>query len=148
MAQIFRISDAASLALHAMAMLAASEHIKLTVHEIAAELEVSENHLSKVCQRLVKAGLIKSERGPKGGLDIAKDPKQINFLQIYEAIEGPIINNYCLLGRNTCKPSDCILGGLMESVNQEVKEHFLRTTLDKFVKMKKMTDGTALKKDK
>lgn len=146
MAQIFRISDAASLALHAMAMLAACQHNKLTVHEIASELDVSENHLSKVCQRLVKAGLVKSERGPKGGLDVAKDPREINFLQVYEAIEGPLVDSHCLLGRDACDPSDCILGGLMESINNEVREHFSQTTLDKFVKIKQMTNGTALQR--
>ena len=55
MASIIQISEAASLALHSMVMLAASPERSLTVKEITARTGVSEAHLSKVMQRLAKA---------------------------------------------------------------------------------------------
>ena len=67
MASIIQISEAASLALHSMALLAATPDRPLTVKDITARTGVSEAHLSKVMQRLAKAGLVKSTRGPKGG---------------------------------------------------------------------------------
>ena len=133
MAKLFKISDAASLGLHAMAVLASNEQTRQTVHEIASELNVSVNHLAKVVQRLVKTGLVESERGPSGGIRLARSAKDINFMQVYEAVEGPMDENYCLLGGNSCNPTDCILGGLMESVNNEVRDYFTKTTLDRFV---------------
>jgi Rrf2 family protein len=133
MAKLFKISDAASLGLHAMAVLATNEQTRQTLHNIASELNVSVNHLAKVVQRLVKTGLVESERGPAGGIRLARTPDKINFMQVYEAVEGPMDENYCLLGRNSCNPTDCILGGLMESVNNEVRDYFTKTTLDRFV---------------
>ena len=59
MASIVQISEAASLALHSMALLAASPDRPLTVKDITARTGVSEAHLSKVMQRLAKAGLVK-----------------------------------------------------------------------------------------
>lgn len=141
MAKLFKISDAASLGLHAMAALAVNDQHRQTVHDIASELNVSVNHLAKVVQRLVKTGLIESERGPSGGIRLARIPSEINFMQVYEAVEGPMDENYCLLGRNMCNPTDCILGGLMESVNNEVKDFFTKTTLDKFVSEVKSKTG-------
>lgn len=132
-AKLFRISDAASLGLHAMAVLASDEQHRWTVGGIASELGVSTNHLAKIFQRLVKTGLVESERGPNGGVRLARAAGNIDFLQIYEAVEGTIDENYCLLGRDTCASTGCILGGLMESVNKEVHEYFKRTTLDRFV---------------
>jgi hypothetical protein len=65
---ILRISDAANLAIHAMAHIARSKgNVNHSVGEIAGEQGVSVAHLSKVMQRLVKVGLLTSRRGPGGG---------------------------------------------------------------------------------
>lgn len=143
LSKIFKISDAASLALHAVAVLASDESKRHTVHDIASELDVSVNHLAKLFQRLVKTGLVVSERGPNGGVKLSKPASQINFMQVYEAVEGPLDENYCLLNRSICRPSECILGNLVESINNEVRSYFYKTTLDQFVK-NKMPEMTAV----
>ena len=90
MASIIQISEAASLALHSMVLLAASPERSLTVKEITGRTLVSEAHLSKVMQRLAKAGLVKSTRGPKGGFVLGDSGLSISLLSIFEAIEGPV----------------------------------------------------------
>ena len=56
---ILRISDAANLAIHAMAHIArAKGNLNHSVGEISSEQGVSVAHLSKVMQRLVKVGLL------------------------------------------------------------------------------------------
>lgn len=127
MDNVLKISEAASIALHAIVYLADNKDHKLSNHEIASALKVSEAHLSKVLQRLSKAGMVESNRGPKGGFVLAKDPAEITLLQVYEAIEGPLPNSYCLLGSPICGGENCILGNLIKNLNREVREYMEKT---------------------
>lgn len=129
MTNLLRISEAASLALHTMAYLVRYQDRLVSTHEIASELRASENHLSKVCQRLVKAGLVEAVRGPKGGLRIGRPAGEIRLLDVYEAVEGPMRPAACLLEHPACYGEACVLGGLVALVNQQVLDYFTNTTL-------------------
>ena len=131
MSDCLKISDAASLALHAMVFLAANPKRRLAAGEIASELHVSEAHLAKVMPRLAKADLVDSVRGPGGGFILARPASQIRLLDAYEAIEGKIEANHCLLGRKSCGAKRCILGGLVGVVNARVKDYLAETRLSK-----------------
>lgn len=133
MSNILRISDAASIALHSMIILATAEDKLVTVKAIAKWLEVSENHLSKVMQQLVKARLIASIKGKNGGFKIVKDIESINFLEIYEAIDGKFNPSACLLNKKKCVHT-CIIGRLISSINTQVEDFFKDSKLTDFVK--------------
>jgi Rrf2 family protein len=128
MANMLKISEAASLALHTMALLASSQGTKRATWEIAKTLRVSEAHLAKVLQRLGRAGLVKSQRGPGGGFSLGREPESITLLDVYEATEGPLDPPTCLLGRPACNGS-CILGGLLDQVGKEIRDYFAQTRL-------------------
>lgn len=128
---IVRISEAASLALHAMTFLAAQEpDHAVSTRDIADVLHVSDNHLSKVAQRLAKSGLVVSRRGPGGGVLLAKPAADITLLDIYQAIEGEFKSAGCLLTTRVCDPGNCIFGDLLHSVNTQVRERLETTRLD------------------
>jgi Rrf2 family protein len=119
---ILRISDAANLAIHAMAHIARSKgNTNHSVGEIATEQGVSEAHLSKVMQRLVKVGLLTSRRGPGGGFVLGREPEKISLLEILEAMDGPMSDCKCLLGRKRCLFGGCALGALLTHVNHQVR---------------------------
>lgn len=130
---ILKISEAASIALHAMIILAKNQNRLVSVKEIASALDISANHLSKVMQRLNKAGLIDSIKGYNGGFKLIEDPGNINFLRIYELIDGKLSGSKCLLSKDVCE-GECILSGLVVSVNKQVKEKFETTKLSDFIK--------------
>lgn len=130
MSGVVKISEAASLALHTIAMLAQLSEGKLTTRQIAKALNVSEAHLSKVLQRLAKVGLVRSLRGPNGGFSLGREAGQISLLEVFEAIEGPLQSEDCLFGNRVCKNA-CILGDLMHQINKAVKERLTSTTLDR-----------------
>ncbi len=129
MANLLKISEAASLALHTMVYLAANGGRLATTHEIGELLGVSEAHLAKVLQRLAKVGLVDSTRGPRGGFCLARSGDDISLLEVYETIEGPLADSVCLLGTPICTGEKCILGGLLETVNRQVGEYLASTTL-------------------
>lgn len=129
MASIIQISEAVSLALHSMVMLAASPGRPLNVKEITGRTGVSEAHLSKVMQRLAKAGLVKSTRGPKGGFILGDSGLSTTLLSIFEAIEGPVHDTGCLLDIHTCPFRDCLFGGLLSRMTAEFKDYMKTKTL-------------------
>jgi Rrf2 family protein len=127
---MLKISDAANLALHAMAALACTNGGGQTsVNQLAERLGVSEHHLAKVMQRLGKIGLVKSRRGPKGGFTLGRDPDTIHLIEIYEAIEGPMPERECLLDRQVCDGTHCLMGDLIQSVDRQVRDHMQNTKL-------------------
>lgn len=128
---MLKISEAASLAMHALAYIAAEERKGryISTKDISEDLGVSEAHLSKVFQRLVKTGLVDGQRGPRGGVRLALLPSEITLMHIYESIDGNLSFTNCLLRTPVCKPPNCIMRGIVESVNNQVTDHFENTTL-------------------
>ena len=132
MKNVLNISGAASLALHTMAYLSTEKTGKLLQNkQIARTLVVSENHLSKVLQRLTKAGFIETQRGPKGGMRIVKNPEDVTLLNIFEAIEGPYTFSDCTF-KGDCRFEGCIFGGKLEQLNREFMEYLAGTKLSEF----------------
>lgn len=129
MADILKISDATALALHSMVHLAIEPGGQSTTAEIADLFLVSRHHLAKVHQRLTKAGLVRSHRGPAGGVGLAKPPAQITLLDIYEVMEGSMLCNPCLFGKDACPRTDCVLGSLLPGLARQVRDYFEKTTL-------------------
>ena len=119
---ILKFSEAFSLAIHSVKIIKDRDE-KISVNDLAKILDASVAHLSKVMQRLVKAGIVQSSRGPKGGFKISKDLDKISFLQIYEIIEGEFPQGVCMFAKPACNGGDCLLGDLICKVNKEVYEH-------------------------
>ena len=134
MSKILNISDAASIALHAMVILATDPCDVLSATELASMIDVSEAHLSKVLQRLSKAGLVDSVRGPKGGYKICDAHKSVTLLDVYTAIEGPIGKADCLLKARVCDGKTCILGGLINHLNKKVGDYLSKTRIIELAK--------------
>ena len=57
---------------------------------IAETQRIPPKYLELIMLDLKKAGLVKSNRGPKGGYRLTRTPEQISFGQIVRAMEGPI----------------------------------------------------------
>ncbi len=121
MESILRISEAASLGIHAVVLIArAPEGAPVTVAALADELGVSRAHLSKVLQDLTKRGLVHSKRGPSGGYTLGKAAESATLLDVYEAVEGPFPSGACLLGRPVCN-GKCVFGGMLGELNDRVR---------------------------
>lgn len=132
MAKLVQFSEAASLALHAMVMIAQNKN-HVNVNTLAEEMGASRNHLAKVLQQLVKFNYLRSVRGPSGGFMLNKPPSDISILNIYEAIEGRLDLPECPLDRPICPFDKCLMGGLVKEVTQQFKSYFESQTLDQYL---------------
>ena len=61
MGKVVTLTEAASIALHGMIIIARSKHL-VNVQEIAELTGTSRHHVAKIFQRLVKAGYLYSQR--------------------------------------------------------------------------------------
>lgn len=129
MPYLIKVTEALSLGLHAMALLASQEGIVISTSDIAEKLKVSSAHLSKVLQRLNKDGLVKSIRGPEGGYALAGNGDKTTLLEIYGCIEGPFKESQCLFPDRVCSSQVCIMGGMLEEINNMARDYLSNTTL-------------------
>ncbi|MFH1159766.1 MAG: Rrf2 family transcriptional regulator, partial [bacterium] len=132
MAKVFSLSEASSIAIHSMVLIARSAG-GINVVKITAHTGFSKNHIAKVLQRLVKSDLLKSVRGPSGGYSLKKEPKEYNLLEVYQAIEGPIEETDCPLAYEVCNYDQCIMGTVINKMTAEFKKFLKEQTLDKYL---------------
>ncbi len=131
MAKLLQLSEAASLALHSMVLIAKSEN-HINVNKLAEQMGSSRNHLAKVLQQLVKYNYLKSVRGPSGGFILNKPASEITILNIYEAIEGEVVSPECPLDKCICPFNKCLMGNLIKDMTKQFKEYFQDHTLKDF----------------
>ncbi len=129
MSGFLKFSDAASLGLHAAAFLARENVSGASVRQMARALGASQAHLSKVLQRLTKAGVVGSLRGPSGGYELARPARGISLKRVYEAIEGPLDASVCPFNIPACRGSKCVLGGEFVRKGKELVRHLADTPL-------------------
>jgi Rrf2 family protein len=57
---------------------------------ISEEHGIPHDYLQKILQRMVKANILRSKKGPKGGFTLARPAKEITLLEIIEVESGPM----------------------------------------------------------
>jgi Rrf2 family transcriptional regulator, iron-sulfur cluster assembly transcription factor len=81
-----------------MLNVAASNGKKLcTINSIAEEESIPREYLAKILKELVQMGFLKSHKGIHGGYNLARSRDQITFLEIIEAVDGPMAITFCNL---------------------------------------------------
>ena len=59
--------------------------------EIAACQKIPEAYLDQLLSALRRSGIVRSVRGPHGGHELARDPRQLTLGDIVTALEGPVV---------------------------------------------------------
>ncbi|HJW72746.1 MAG TPA: Rrf2 family transcriptional regulator [Geothrix sp.] len=65
-------------------------HGPVLVASIAEEQNLPAKFLRVLLGDLKSAGLVKVQRGPSGGCELARNPSHITALEVIEALEGPL----------------------------------------------------------
>lgn len=86
-----RVSLGALIALRTVMYLAQHREGGLeSTGAVAEALGASRDHVAKLLQLLVRAGVVRSTRGARGGFSLAKEPSELTALEVCQAIDGPI----------------------------------------------------------
>jgi Rrf2 family transcriptional regulator, nitric oxide-sensitive transcriptional repressor len=77
-----------------------------SIKKISDTFNISNNHLSKIIFELGKLGLVRTSRGRNGGIQLAKDPNDINLGYVIRQTEENLDIVECFDEKNnTCKIS-------------------------------------------
>jgi len=128
MAKIVNYSEAASIGMHGMVLVARAGE-KVNVQYVADITGYSRHHVAKILQGLVKEGLLQSNRGPTGGFRLAADPANITLLQIYEAVEGEVKILTCPHEKPICPFEKCIMGNVVSKMIKTFRNQLASSTL-------------------
>jgi len=107
-----KVSKATAYALHAlMYMVRHITELPVATGTIAKAEGIPSGYLAKVFQRLVKAGLVEVVKGRRKGYVFARPPEEISLLDMFEAIEGKVLFDDCLLRHCKCggTPENCYI---------------------------------------
>lgn len=106
-----QLSQSTDMALHGLWSLAHAEDGRfLLLSEIARAQKVSESYLSKVFQKLTRAGLVHAVRGKHGGYALARSPEAITVGDVVRAIEADQPMYQCLAQTRCCEAvENCLL---------------------------------------
>jgi Rrf2 family protein len=98
--QITRQADYAVRAVLYLARLGPAH--RAATSTIAEDQSIPPSFLAKIVSQLSVAGLLKTSRGARGGVSLARPADEISLLEVVEAIDGPILLNECVANTGNC----------------------------------------------
>ncbi len=123
-------SKANSYALLSLIEIARSEGGQgVQAHQIASQYNLPTAYAAKVMSQLAKAGVLRSDRGPRGGFMLGRPAKDISLLNILEALNGPMVNEE-ILPYNAPKTLRKNVDAVFAKVVTETRKQLEKTTLD------------------
>ncbi len=109
----------------------------VTIKKVSGKQDISVPYLEQVLNKLKRAGLIRSIKGPGGGYLLSREPGDITVGEILREFEGPVAIASCLDPRKGCaRVESCVAYLLWKSLGEKI-EVFLNT-----VTLKDLLAGT------
>jgi Rrf2 family protein len=131
--QITRQADYAMRAVLYLAEL--GQERRAATSQIAERQQIPPSFLAKIVSQLSVAGLLQTSRGARGGVSLARPPEDITFLEVVEAIDGPILLNECVLDSGACTFGEsCAIRPVFCDAQAELVARLDRTTFGGAVK--------------
>lgn len=111
------------------------EQRKVQIEEIASNLSVPKHFLGKIMQQSVKAGLLRSTKGPYGGFSLAATTLITPLIKLVEVTDGMEQFSVCVLKLKSCDGTNpCPLHHEMEEVKNKFLTTFKNITIGELVK--------------
>jgi len=102
----------------------------VTLNDISARQGISKKYLEQIIHRLLKAGLLLSVRGPRGGYLLGKTPDRIRLGEIIRALDGPVTPVRCVDDPSLCdRTPHCVTRHVWSEIKQSVESVIDRITL-------------------
>ncbi len=110
-----------------------SEGLETQVKDISRRQGISQRYLEQIFQKLKKAGIIGSKRGPSGGYFLKKKPEDIAIGEIVQITEGDINPVRCVNAedsRQTCERSgECVTQMVWNEAGKRLRDYFNSVTI-------------------
>jgi Rrf2 family protein len=106
----------------------------VTIKEISRRQDVSVAYLEQILNKLRKADLIVSRKGPGGGYLLNKKPENISIASILNELEGPLAITSCLDPSEGCVRADrCVTHLLWKALGEQIESYLNTITLKNLI---------------
>ncbi len=114
----------------------AKDNSTITLKEIAQRQEISLSYLEHLVGPLIDGGLIRSIRGSKGGITLARSARDITLKDIVGLLEGPTAPVGCLEHANACsRTGSCVTQEVWDEVGKAIDKVLVSKTLQDLVEL-------------
>lgn len=127
-----KFSTRAEYGLRAVVYLAKSYPYLRSINEISIEENISAKYLEQIFNKLLKSGIVLSQKGKNGGYTLAKEPSQVKVGEIVETMEGKIEPTKC--NSPECINSKCASKKVWIKLSQEIKKTLDNIKLSDLIK--------------
>jgi Rrf2 family protein len=108
------------------------------LRDIAQRQQISLRYLEHLITPLIAGGIVRTARGAKGGVSLAKPPKEIKLSEIIQLLEGSIAPAECVNSPGICSRSKlCVTRDIWGELKQAMDEVLKSTTLQDLVERQK-----------
>lgn len=127
MLKLSKLTDYATVILSHMA---GDEQRRHGAVELAEATGIAAPTVSKILKTLVRAGVLSSTRGARGGYVLARAPQRITVASVISALEGPIALTECSVSHHGCEQAaGCRIQGNWHLINQRILQALESVTL-------------------
>jgi Rrf2 family cysteine metabolism transcriptional repressor len=114
------------------------ENGPILLRDIAQRQQISLLYLERLISPLVAAGVIRSTRGARGGVWLAKSPQEITLSEVVGLLEGSIAPADCVNDPKACPRSDlCVTRDIWVELKRAMDGVLESKTLQDLVEMQK-----------
>ena len=125
-----------------------SEGLNTQVKDISRRQGISQRYLEQIFQKLKRAGIVGSKRGPSGGYFLSKKPEDITVGEVIRITEGGINPVLCVNPEDSSQPceksGECVTQIVWNEAGKRLKDYFDSITIGDLCKLAK---EMGLKKD-
>lgn len=104
------------------------------IRTIAERQEIPVRYLEQILNRLRRAGIVRTLRGPRGGYFLGRNPAQITVAEIVRATEGPLHLVKCKeSGRRDVqchRAPKCVVRKVWEEAGRRLNEYLESVTIE------------------
>jgi len=96
---------------------------------ISKEYGIPLEYLLKILQQLVRANVLRSKRGPRGGFFLARPAEDITLLEVIEAVDGPLTSHLHLAEQTHNAPFSIKMEAICRQSTAKVRDIFAEAKL-------------------
>ena len=106
--------------------------------DIARRQQISVQYLEHLITPLIAVGILRSTRGPGGGVSLARSPKEIRLDEVIQLLEGSITLVECVTNPEVCTRSEfCVTRDVWGELKNVINQVLESTTLQDLVERQK-----------
>ncbi len=117
----------------------------IPLKDIAQRQEVSLRYLEHLVVFLISAGIIRSTRGPKGGVALAKPASEIRLDEVIQILEGSIAPVDCVDDASVCdRSAACAARDVWTELKKAMTRVLESVTLEDLVERQKVKEQSEM----